>query len=69
MEGGPNFGVHPPNQKPVGTALRDSSLFPRTQLYFNNSNINNDNINRIIIHFGPVFSLKYFDKRSFITIE
>ena len=21
MEGGPNFGIHPPNRKPVGTAL------------------------------------------------
>jgi hypothetical protein len=24
IEGGPNFGLHPPNQKPVGTALLDS---------------------------------------------
>ena len=28
MEGGPNFGLHPPNQKPVGTAL--CVLYPHT---------------------------------------
>ena len=37
MEGGPNFGIHPPNQKPVGTALKLELLFykPESLKYSN----------------------------------
>ena len=39
MEGGQNFGIHPPNRKPVGTALDTSRVHSQITRMPNNSRV------------------------------